>query len=233
MSQNWIGGSHLSDAVFIPPHHDEIPELMSDLERFWHNTTIQIPHLINIAISYYQFATIHPFFDGNGRIGRLLIILYLVNFRILNRPSLFLSAFFEKHHSSYYDALSRVRESKDLTHWVKFFLNGIIHTSTKAQETFKEILELRENLEQKILTLKRKAHNAQTLLHFLYKKPVFRASDSTRESGLSTTTVNMLIQDFRHMGIMKEITGKRRNRVYVFHTYLKLFMELTPTGRTL
>ena len=148
-SQNWIGGSNLSDATFIPPHHDGVTELMGDLEKFWHNEEIAVPHLVRAAISHYQFETIHPFLDGNGRIGRLLIPLYLVSHGLLAKPSLYLSDFFERNRASYYDALMQVRVSNDLIHWVRFFLNGVAQTATKGREIFSQILTLRRGLSRR------------------------------------------------------------------------------------
>lgn len=132
-SQNWIGGSSLNDATFIPPHHENVAELMSDLEKFWHNQEIVVPHLIRIAISHYQFETIHPFLDGNGRIGRLLIPLYLVSYGLLAKPSLYLSDFFERNRAGYYDALMQVRVSNNLAHWVRFFLMALLKPQQKGE----------------------------------------------------------------------------------------------------
>ena len=170
-SQNWIGGASLSDAAYIPPHHQDMPELLSDMEAFWHNEKIQVPHLIRIAISHYQFETIHPFLDGNGRIGRLLITLYLVSHGLLSKPSWYLSAHLEKQRGAYYDALTRVRESKDMGHWCRFFLQGVSETAENGKRTFKSILNLREDLESRIVTLGRRVENGRRLILHLYEHP--------------------------------------------------------------
>ena len=225
ISQNWIGGSGLVDATFIPPHHEGIPELMSDLEKFWHNEEIILPHLIRLAISHYQFETIHPFLDGNGRIGRLLIPLYLISHGLLAKPSLYLSDFFERNRASYYDALMRVRLSNDLIHWVRFFLNGVAQTASKGRDTFSQILLLRTRAEQQVLQLGKRAPNARQVLSVLYRKPVLMASDLEKALGLSHPTVNALLRDFARLGLLREVTGAARNRLYVFETYLELFTK--------
>ncbi|QQT86867.1 Fic family protein [Acinetobacter ursingii] len=225
ISQNWIGGSSLADAVFIPPHQDGVIEYMADLEKFWHNDDIHVPHLIRIAMSHYQFETIHPFLDGNGRIGRLLIPLYLVNHGLLAKPSLYLSDFFERHRSSYYDALMRVRQSNDLIHWIRFFLQGVTETATKGRDVFRQILILRNNVEQQILSLGKRAPNAKLLLNLLYRRPITTAQDIEQQLNLSTPTVNALLKDFLNLGILVEMTGQQRFRIYEFKQYFDLFIE--------
>lgn len=224
-SQNWIGGSSLTDAVFIPPHSDGVPDLMSDLEAFWHNEEIEVPHLVRLAISHYQFETVHPFLDGNGRIGRLMIPLYLVSRGLLAKPSLYLSDFFERNRASYYDALMRVRVSNDLIHWVRFFLQGVAETSIKGRNVFQQILTLRTEVEHDVINLGKRAANARQLLYLLYRKPVLTAADIEQGLKVSTPTANALIRDFQRIGILKEITGQQRGRTYSFDRYLRLFIS--------
>ncbi len=224
-SQNWIGGSSLADATFIPPHHENVPNLMGDLEKFWHNEEIVVPHLIRIAISHYQFETIHPFLDGNGRIGRLLIPLYLVSHGLLAKPSLYLSDFFERNRASYYDALMRVRVSNDLIHWVRFFLNGVAQTASKGRDVFRQILALRNDAELSAASLGKRAGNAREALHLLYRKPVIDANDLERALSITTPTANSLIKALIDNNILVEITGQQRGRVYSFERYLRLFVS--------
>jgi Fic family protein len=224
-SQNWIGGSSLADAAFIPPHHENVPELMGDLEKFWHNQNVTVPHLIRIAISHYQFETIHPFLDGNGRIGRLLIPLYLVSNGLLKKPSLYLSDFFERNRASYYDALTRVRMSGDLIHWVRFFLQGMAETAAKGRDTFGKILALRTDVEQRILSLGKRTPNARAALGVLYRRPMIAAAELRQQMNVSTPTAQALVKDLIQLGILTEITGQGRDRVYAFDVYLGLFLD--------
>ena len=224
ISQNWIGGSSLADAVFIPPHPDGVPDLMGDLEKFWHNEEIVVPHLIRAAISHYQFETIHPILDGNGRIGRLMIPLYLVSHGLLAKPSLYLSDFFERNRASYYDALMRVRVSNDITHWVRFFLSGMAETATKGRDAFRQILALRTEVEHAILGLGKRTPNARNALNLLYRKPIITAAELEKELGITHPTANALIRDFINLGILREISGLQRGRIYAFDRYIGLFL---------
>ncbi len=224
-SQNWIGGSSLSDAAFVPPHHEDIPELVSDLEFFINNNEINVPHLIRCAIVHYQFETIHPFLDGNGRIGRLLITLYFISRGILRKPSLYLSDFFEKHRGAYYDSLTRVRESNDIGQWVRFFLQAVIETSNKGKMKFLKILDLQRELDTKIPTLGQRAENAHKLMQKLYLNPLITVHDVSNHLGLKYHSANKMIESLVNLGILHETTGNYRNRMFVFKQYMDLFIE--------
>jgi len=224
-SQNWIGGASLASAYFIPPHHNNVPELMSDLEMFMHNEDISVPHLIKIAIVHYQFETIHPFLDGNGRIGRLLVPLYLVSNGLLKKPSLYLSDFIEKNKSSYYEALTRVRTTDDIIYWLKFFLEAVISTAESGVQTFETILSIKQDMDEKIIQFGKKAHNASKLVELLYQKPIINLTNIVDELSIAKSTANTLIKDFEKKEILKEITGHQRNKHYAFKRYLDAFSK--------
>ena len=225
-SQNWIGGSSLKDAVFVPPSHEEVDPLMGDLENFLHNDSIDVPHLIRIAIGHYQFETIHPFLDGNGRVGRLLITLYLVSKGLLTRPTLYLSEYFDKHRSLYYDNLMNARARNDLAQWIRFFLVAVAETCNNGITTFGKIQKLREDIEGKrIVQLGKRLPKAKTLVMSLYRNPRITAANVTTILRVTPKTANELIQDFVDLKILVESTGNKRNRVFSFVEYLKLFSE--------
>ena len=223
-SQNWIGVS-LKHATFIPPHHQHVPELMSDLEKFMHNDQIHVPHLLKIALVHYQFETIHPFLDGNGRLGRLLVVLYLVSFGILHKPALYLSDFFERHKGEYYDHLMAVRSTHKLEPWLRFFLLGIRETAALSIQVFKDILALKERIEREQMPtfhLRRQA-NAQALMRRLYQTPMVSIKAVAQLIQAQTNTAAALVDDFVKLGILQEFTGQKRSRLFVFHEYVRLF----------
>ena len=224
-SQNWIGGASLATAYFIPPHQDVVNELMSDLEKFLHNEEIFVPHLIKIAIAHYQFETIHPFLDGNGRIGRLLITLYLVSNGLLKKPSLYLSDFIERNKSVYYESLTRVRTDNDLIHWIKFFLEAVIVTANSGVKTFQDILSLKQEMDAIVVGFGKKAHNASKLLDYLYQRPIISISDIIEPLEVSKPTANSLVKEFEEKGILKEITGYERNKLFAFDKYLSIYSQ--------
>lgn len=222
-SQNWIGGASINDATFIPPTDISINEYMGDLEKFAHNDEYYFPDLLKIALIHYHFETIHPFLDGNGRVGRLMITLYLVEKGILKNPILYLSDFFEKNRTLYYDNLSRVREKNDLTQWFKFFLVGIIETAKGSIKTFDNILKLQKEIDHKLQKLGSRFNNAQTIVNYLYKSPILDAQKAKELTSLSFPSVYKLIDKMEGLGIIEEVTGAKRGKIYLFREYIELF----------
>jgi Fic family protein len=222
-SQNWIGGASINDATFIPPVHTTIPDLMSDIEKFANDDLNKFPELLKIALLHYQFETIHPFLDGNGRVGRLMITLYLVSKNILKKPILYLSDFLERNRGLYYDNLMLVREKGNLNQWFKFFLVGVIETAKNSITTFDGILQLQKQVDAKIHSMGSRAGNAQKIMYYLYQKPVIYAQKVSEVTGLSPATGYKLLADFEKLGILVEVTGTQRGKVYVFKEYLEYF----------
>ena len=225
-SQNWIGGNTLSDAVFIPPHHQHLNELLSDLENYIHNENLDIPLLIKAAIIHYQFETIHPFLDGNGRIGRLLITLFLIEKNVMNKPLLYLSSYFEKDKNLYYDNLTRVRTHNDMLQWIKYFLVGIAQTAQLATQTLDNILTLKCKDENLIREFFGKRIKTGLILHnYLLKQPVITVKEVQSVCELTPKSAGDLIDLFVEKGILKEFTGQFRNRIFMYEYYLGLFAE--------
>ena len=222
-SQNWIGGASISDATFIPPPHSDIARLMGDLEKFSHNTEIRLPHLLRIALMHYQFETIHPFLDGNGRVGRLLITLYLVEKGILKKPILYLSDFFERNRQLYYDNLMKVRLADDIKQWFKFFLVGIIETAEGSIDTFDNIMKLQKEVDDKIQDLGVRTNNARVIVNQLYLHPLINVQRVADLTELSLPSAYKLVNELEQLNILKEITGAKRGKNYWFEDYIKLF----------
>ena len=223
-SQNWIGVS-LKNAIFVPPHHERVDELMGDLEKFLHDDRHYVSPLIKIAVAHYQFETIHPFLDGNGRLGRLLIPLFLASERILVKPALYLSDYFERNKTVYVDHLMAVRQGHHMREWLVFFLYGVVETAQSSIAVFKGILALKERIDRDVLPRfsARRQDNAQQLMRRLYQKPVIDVKAAAELLGTSPQTAGAFVRDLVEFGVLVEITGQRRNRLFVFREYLELF----------
>ena len=225
-SQNWIGGASLSDAVFIPPQHQLVNLLMGDLESFLNNDQIEVPALIRIAIAHYQFETIHPFLDGNGRIGRLMITLFLVNEGILEKPLLYLSEYFENNKELYYDNLTRVRTHNNMLQWIKYFLVGVEKTAANAVDTLSRVIQLKNDLESQINSgFGRRSNSALLLLNILFRDPVTTIENAAKRCSLSYKAANDLVRIMHEKSIVEEMTGQSRNRIFIFKPYLDIFKD--------
>lgn len=221
-TQNWIGGSTIQRAYFVPAPPQEIMPLLDNFEKFLHDKS-PLPILIKTGLLHAQFENIHPFLDGNGRIGRLLITFYLCQQKILNKPLLYISDFFKKYRQEYYDRLNAFHEKDDIEGWLKFFLEGVAITAEEAVETSKKILKLREKDSEKIFSLGRSAKKAKLVFDFLFHSPLITIKDVERITGLKNPNALVLINKLVKSEILKEITGRKRNKIFAYQQYIKLF----------
>ena len=224
-SQNWIGGSRPGNALFVPPPHTAVPDCMAALERFLHADEDGLPTLIRAGLAHAQFETIHPFLDGNGRVGRLLITLLLHHAGMLREPLLYLSLYFKQHRSAYYDLLNQVRHTGDWEKWLAFFLEGVRFTATGAVETARRLTEL---FASDRVALEQQGRRASTLLRAheaLKEQPILSLPHICRRTNLSFPTVARAMEQLVKLGIAREITGKRRRRLFVYDKYLSILNE--------
>jgi Fic family protein len=222
-SQNWIGGATINDAVFVPPHHSSINDFLADIEKFANDELNPLPDLLKVALIHYQFETIHPFLDGNGRVGRLLITLFLVDKGILKQPILYLSDFFERNRMLYYDNLMRARTHNDIGQWFKFFLTGIIETAENGVKTFDAILQLRKDIESKLKNIGSRSGDAYKVIEYLYSHPIIDAQIVSATTGKSLKPAYKMIELLEKLEILTEITGAQRGRLYLFTDYMRIF----------
>ncbi len=228
-SQNWIGrpGSPIATATYVPPPPHEMREALHDLERFLHDKT-PMPLLLKIGMAHAQFETIHPFLDGNGRVGRLLITFLLCERAVLRRPLLYLSHYFRQHQAEYYKRLQAVRDQGDWEGWLAFFLRGIQETSAEATETARRIVRMREEHRQLIVErLGNGASNALTLLESLYKRPIISVQRAVEVANLAFPNANALVARMVKLGLLREISGRKRDRRFAYSPYLDLFTTTT------
>lgn len=229
-SQNWIGpgGCSLTEATFVPPPPDELPELLGALEKFLHSDST-LPLLVMIGLAHAQFETIHPFLDGNGRMGRLLISLLLCERKVLSKPVLYLSYFFKSKRAEYYEKLQNIRDKGEWEEWLLFFLRGVEEVSYQASQAAKEIILLRERHRELITaTLLRSAGTALKVLESLYTNPITSVKEVQEVTGTSYPSANELVKSMEDMKILVEITGRKRNRRYMYMDYVDLFREDLP-----
>lgn len=230
-TQNWIGGTRPGNALFVPPPPELVMELMSHLESFIHDDTVEIPSLIKAGLVHVQFETIHPFLDGNGRLGRLLITFILCAQGILKEPILYLSLYFKSHRSRYYELLQGVRERGDWEAWLEFFLDGITETSLQAADAAREILNLFETDRIHIERLGRPAASALRVHQLLQQKPIINIPDAAKKLGISVPTITKSIQHLEDLRIVREITGKQRGRAFAYSGYLEILSRGTEPLR--
>lgn len=224
-SQNWIGGTRPGNARFVPPPPDKVEDCMADLERFLHDDTTCLPVLLRAALAHVRFETIHPFLEGNGRLGRLLIVLLLHHGGLLAEPLLYLSLYLKKHRPVYYDLLDRVRATGDWEAWVDFFLEGVEETARSALVTARRLVDLFEADTCRVQQTARAAASARRILAALRQRPALTLKHLCETHGMTFPTASKAMQTLIAAGIARELTGQRRNRVFVYHAYLAILNE--------
>ena len=220
-SQNWIGGSRPSNAVYVPPIPSIVSECLSDLEKFINNLKINTPDLIKIAIIHYQFESIHPFLDGNGRTGRIIIPLYLMSRGLINKPYFYISDYIEKNKNAYYDFLSRVRTNNDMISWIKFFLEATIETARNARVKFERVVEFTNLMNREVINLPGKPDNILKIIDVLYNEPKISRKKLYELSGLKSSTYNNIVNNLIKNRIVSETTGYSRNQIFSFQKYIE------------
>ena len=230
-TQNWVGGSRPGNATYVPPPHNLLQNLMGDLEAFIHSEKIDLPILIKAALIHVQFESIHPFLDGNGRLGRLLITFLLCMEGALKEPILYLSLYFKAHRQYYYELLQQVRERGDWEAWLEFFLEGVKETSDQAADTAKQILELFDTDRQKIEGLGRPATSALLVHQYLQSKPILSVPVAVSALNLSAPTMRKSVNHLIDLGLVRETTGKQRDRLFVYSGYLDILNQGTEPLR--
>ncbi|HKL21544.1 MAG TPA: Fic family protein, partial [Tichowtungia sp.] len=221
-SQNWIGGTRPGNAVFVPPPPDDVQACMGQLELFLHDEPEQTPALLKAALAHVQFETAHPFLDGNGRLGRLLITLLLCDEKVLKSPMLYLSLYFKTHRQRYYELLNEVRKTGDWEAWLEFFADAVIETATQAVDTVQRLLSLAEEDRNKIRELGRVSGSVQVVHHAMLERPIASAPWLKEKTGLSLTTVGTAVEKLEELGVISELTGKQRNRLYGYARYISI-----------
>jgi len=226
-SQNWIGGTRPGNAVFVPPPAGEVPECLSRLERFLHDQPEPTPVLLKAALAHVQFETIHPFLDGNGRLGRLLITLLLCEQKVLREPMLYLSLYFKTHRQIYYELLNKVRLTGDWEAWLDFFSEAVIVTATQAVETAQELLDLSNQDRDKISGLGRAAASTLQVHRVLMERPIATSGWLVEKTGITPATVNKALGHLEHLGIVRELTAQKRNRLFSYTGYVEIMSRGT------
>lgn len=221
-SQNWIGGTRPGNAAFVPPPAEYVPECMSKLELFLHDQPEPTPTLLKAALAHVQFETIHPFLDGNGRLGRLLITLLLCEQKMLGEPMLYLSLYFKTHRQYYYELLNNVRLTGDWETWLDFFTEAVIFTATQAVETAQQLLDLSSLDRDRISGLGRAAASTLQVHRALMEHPIATSGSLTKKTGLTPATVNKALGHLERLGIVKELTARKRNRLFSYTGYIEI-----------